>query len=89
MREHVEKRTITLTYCATGEMTADIFTKAPPQPSLTKHNLNLGLLDHAAFVLHDTSPPDTQISHHDLDDEREETLGRSPSEQSPGEGWYC
>ena len=88
-REHIEKQAITLTYCATGEMTADIFTKALPQPSFIKHNLSLGLLDYSAFILQETSRTDKAISQDSLDDEREETLGRSPSEQSPGEGWYC
>ena len=34
-----------------GDMTANIFTKAPPQPTLTKHNLGLILIDQLIIVL--------------------------------------
>ena len=88
VRVHIEKQAITLTYCATGEMTAYIFTKALPQPLFIKHNLNLGLVDYSANILQETSRTDRAISRDSLDDERKQTLGRSPSEQSPSEGWY-
>ena len=43
--KHIEKGDIGLTYCHTSKMTADIFTKALPQPTFTTHNLALGLID--------------------------------------------
>lgn len=49
--ENVEGATIELTYSSTGDMTANIFTKAPPQPTLTKHNLGLRLIDQSIIVL--------------------------------------
>ena len=64
-------------------MTADIFTKALPQPAFIKHNLNLGLVDHSAFMLQENTTTGTPISEDGVDYEREDTLGRSP-----GEGWY-
>ena len=84
VREHVEKQHISLTYCATGEMTADIFTKSLPQPAFIKHNLNRRLVDHSAFMLQETTTTGTPMSEDGVDYETEDTLGRSP-----GEGWYC
>jgi len=51
VRQHCENKTITLTYCPTGEMTADIFTKALLQPAFAKHILGLGLIDKSLLVL--------------------------------------
>jgi len=79
--EHVEKQAIVHTYCATGEMTADIFTKALAQPSFIKHNPNLALIDYSAFILQQRT--NLTIREYPTMDERQHTL-----EQSPGEGWY-
>lgn len=84
VREHLEKQHISLTYCATGEMTADIFTKALPQSAFIKHNLNLGLVDHSAFTIQESTTTGTAIDQYADIYERKDTLGRSP-----GEGWYC
>ena len=51
VREHVEKKTISLIYCPTADMTADIFMKGLRHPSLTRHKIGSGLLDHSAFLL--------------------------------------
>ena len=51
VRQHTESGKVILTYCATSEMTADIFTKALPQPAFTRHNLGLGLIDRSVQLL--------------------------------------
>ena len=81
VREHVEKQTITLSYCATGAMTADIFTKALPQPLFVKHNLGLGLTDLSAFMLQETTSLSARQHSNGYTDYR--------CEGSTGEGWYC
>ena len=74
VREHVQKTTISLIYCPTANMTADIFTKGLPHPSFTRHNIGLGLLDHSAFLL-DTGTDDNFYEDGEWDG-------------STGEGWY-
>ena len=74
VREHLEKKTISLTYNPTTEMTADIFTKGLPHPSFTKHNIGLALLDLSAFLL------DTGTNVNLYDD--------GGWDGSTGEGWY-
>ena len=54
VRQHLENEKITLTYCLTSEMTADIFTKALPQPACMKHNLGLGLINRSVVILQET-----------------------------------
>lgn len=62
VHEHLESKRITLTYLPTSEMTADILTKALPQPAFTKHNLGLGLIHWSVLMLqYDDS--DTQWDH--------------------------
>ena len=51
IREHIENQQIQLTYCATSEMTADIFNKSLPEPSFTKHTLGLGLVSHSTIKI--------------------------------------
>ena len=50
IRQHVESGTIELTYCATHEMTADIFTKPLPRPQFEKHFSGLGLAKAPRFT---------------------------------------
>ena len=86
VREYVENRKIQLHYRPTSDMTADIFTKALPQPSFIKHSIGLGLIDHSAFLLQHTDmsgefpfdayPESNNIYEEELDG-------------STGEGWYC
>jgi len=78
VREHVEKQAIVLTYCPTGEMTADIFTKALAQPSFIKHNLNLGLIDYSAFILQGQTLP--------LENIQPWTKGSTPMIEAPARG---
>ena len=80
--EHVDDKSITLIYCPTGDMTADIFTKALPEPAFVKNNLGLGLIDFAAFALQGTASPSTP-EFPDSDHRH------STPKYSPGEGWYC
>ena len=54
IREHVENGKITLDYCPTTEMTADICTKPLPQPVFTMHNLGPGLMDQSVPQLQET-----------------------------------
>jgi len=49
IREHIENQEIQLRYCPISEMRADIFTKALPEPSFTKHTLRLGLVSHCTI----------------------------------------
>ena len=86
VREHVEKESIRLTYCATGEMTADIFTKPLPQPSFTKHTLSLGLIDYSVFALQETTSP---TAYKYPNSQEEITYSQNTHERSPSEGWYC
>jgi len=74
IQEHIEKRQIELTYCHRSEITADIFTKALPQPAFTKHNLALGLIDISVQI--------QQSVNSDTIDFMEEA-------GSTGEGRYC
>ena len=49
IREHVGNGKIELTYGPTGDMTADVFTKALAEPAFRKHSLSLGLGDKSAM----------------------------------------
>ena len=82
--EQVERKTIILRYCAPSEITADIFTKALPEPAFVKHNIGLGLLDYSAFTLQVTGTT------HRNDLRCTSTLKvRNGRPGSTGEGWYC
>ena len=52
IREHIKNGEIELTYCHTSEMTADIFTKALPEPSFARHCRGLGLIDQPTDEIH-------------------------------------
>ena len=54
VQEHTETGKIRSTYCPTTDMTADIFTKALPQPAFTRHNLGLCLIDRSVLMLQHT-----------------------------------
>ena len=54
---------------------ANIFTKALPHPTFTKHNIGLGLINHSAFLLQEQRD-DNPYAHDGWDG-------------STGEGWYC
>ena len=69
MRQHIEDKEIQLTYCPTSTMTADIFTKALPQPAFTRHNLALGLVDRS-IMLFRTLTQETSITDSDKSDMR-------------------
>ena len=58
IREHIETGAISLTYCQTSDMTADIFTKVLPHSAFTKHNLALGLVDQSVPLLLQQFHPD-------------------------------
>ena len=74
IREHIENGQIELTYCHTSEMTADIFTKALPQPAFTKDNLGLGLIDISVQILQSVNS---------------DTIDFAEEDGSTGEGRYC
>jgi len=76
IREHAEYERIRLTYCPTDKMTADIFTKALPQPAFTRHNLGLGLIDQSISALHENQ------------NDSGDTYNNVP-EVSTDEGRYC
>jgi len=70
IRQHAESERITLTYCHTSEMTADIFTKALPQVAFTKHNLGLGLIAQSVLILQQNNNPQddgTRLSSSSID----------------------
>ena len=51
IRQYTESQRINLTYCPTGEMTADIFSKGLPEPVFAKHSLGLGLTGKSVKIL--------------------------------------
>ena len=75
IRQHIESGKVILTYSGTSEMTADIFTKALPQPAFTRHNLGLGLIDRSV-----------QLLEHTVVNENDTHLLSEGSEGSTGEG---
>ena len=77
VREHIEKGDIGLTYCHTSKKTADIFTKALPQPAFTTHNVALGLIDLSVPMLQ-------RVNTCDIENPEEGGLDRSTAE-----GRYC
>jgi len=85
LREHVADQTIGLHYCPTTDMTADIFTKPLPQPTFIKHAVDLGLVDHRAFLLQNTDIGGNNTSELYTETLHEEEL----RDGSPGQGWYC
>ena len=93
LREHVQIQTITLSYCPMSDMTADIFTKALPHPSFIKHSIDLGLIDHSAFLLQDTIGDNHTTGYQDNatpEDRWEESATLEDTwEDSTGEGWSC
>ena len=85
IREHIQNHIVTLSYCPSSTITADIFTKALPHPSFIKHCIGLGLLDHSAFLLqasqeinYDPTGLYSNPGHQEVD-----------PDVSTGEGWYC
>ena len=86
VRKHVENHKIALFYCPTADMTADIFTKAPPYLSFPKYNLGLGLIDQSAFIMAEPIGPtltSTQNPNRDSDQDANQAV------VTTGEEWYC
>ena len=76
VREHVQNKQIILTYCPTSDMTADVFTKALPQPAFVKHRRSLGLVDYSV-------PIQQSVLGEDMDSDKVDSNG------SAGEGRCC